>query len=654
MLLAQSSFYEGSLTISTPAELTFVNSLGNKINIIKGSITISHGTDLDSAVLQTVMSRITNVTATAAYTATSSATTSVSFTNLIGAGTVSYTTEGDVSFAKLSSASTALEIDGGAKTATVSLPELTSVKAAGLSLTGLGEATTLSIPKLVEYDGNITVAIDPLTGTVDLSVFENDNVASTGAVSAGDALTITAATLTAPVYAVGVIAGNTLTSVDLPKWKYAATSGFAKAKTVSLPSVDPGKVDGADIALNSVFPLATSISLTSAASTKTLTGSAVLVHNSVTASTNVLESLTLGGTFNSITVSGSDLTSLTFDGTAASVSVTGTDIESLDIPYTSAAKGSLTVQNNSKLTSLTASKVDGLVTLDITGNTDLTSVSMAALKTAGASTSPRVFISNNQLAIENVQIPSSTVAHKIESVDFTPLSGFLTSAVGKIGVPASGAAIGTVSVSADIVSKVTDALGVPDNTPVLGTLIIDSGDAGSAADVANNTIVDYAYLAADGSGAIAAQKSFIIEDLSDNSGTTVVINGANVSLITDTGLDDYFDVKAWAESATTTSQLDDAGYSVTFGKGKNTAELQVKEFGVDAVVTFNAGMGSTVSITTFAASTLSEVTTQLRDAIQNGTGVVSKYYTAETGSNGSVSTIDFTALERGSAKSAFL
>ena len=341
VLLAQSSFYEGSLTISTPAELTFVNSLGNKINIIKGSITISHGTDLDSAVLQTVMSRITNVTATAAYTATSSATTSVSFTNLIGAGTVSYTTEGDVSFAKLSSASTALEIDGGAKTATVSLPELTSVKAAGLSLTGLGEATTLSIPKLVEYDGGITVAIDPLTGTVDLSTFENDNVAATGAASTGDALTITAATLTAPVYAVGVITGNTLTSVDLPKWKYAATSGFAKAKTVSLPSVDPGKVDGADIALNSVFPLATSISLTSAASTKTLTGSAVLVHNSVTASTNVLESLTLGGTFNSITVSGSDLTSLTFDGTAASVSVTGTDIESLDIPYTSAAKGSL-------------------------------------------------------------------------------------------------------------------------------------------------------------------------------------------------------------------------------------------------------------------------------------------------------------------------
>ena len=103
---------------------------------------------------------------------------------------------------------------------------------------------------------------------------------------------------------------------------------------------------------------------------------------------------------------------------------------------------------------------------------------MAALKTAAASTSPRVFISNNQLAIENVQIPSSTVAHKIESVDFTPLAAFLTAAVGKIGAPASGAAIGTVSVSADIVSTVTDALGVPDNTPVLGTLIIDSGDAG--------------------------------------------------------------------------------------------------------------------------------------------------------------------------------
>ena len=654
VLLAQSSFYEGELTISTPADLTFVNSLGNKINIIKGSIKINHGTDLDSAVLQTVMSRITNVTVTAAYAATSSATTSVSFTNLIGAGTVSYTTEGDVSFAKLSSASTALQIDGGAKTATVSLPELTSVKAAGLSLTGLGEATTLSIPKLVEYDGAITVAIDPLTGTVDLSTFENDNVASTGAVSTGDALTITAATLTAPVYAVGVITGNTLTSVDLPKWKYKGGSSFAKAKTVSLPSVDPGKADGAIIGLNTVFPLATSISLTSAASTKKLVGTAVLVHNSVTATTNVLESLTLGGTFKSITVSGTDLTSLTFDGTAASVSVTGTDIESLDIPYTSAAKGSLTVQNNSKLTSLTASKVDGLVELKITGNTDLTSVSMAALKTAAASTSPRVFISNNQLAIENVQIPSPTVAHKIESVDFTPLAAFLTSAVSKIGVPAVNAAIGTVSVSADIVSRVTSALGVPDNTPVLGALAIDSGDTGSDADVANNTIVDYEYLKADGSGAIPAQKSFIIENLGDDSDTTVVINGANVSLITDTGLDDYFDVKAWAENATTTSQLDDAGYSVTFGKGKNTAELQITSaYVADAVVTFNAGMGNTISIITAAASTMSEVTTQLSTAINAGSATASKFYSAATGSNGSASTIKFTALERGSAKSAF-
>jgi hypothetical protein len=43
----------------------------------------------------------------------------------------------------------------------------------------------------------------------------------------------------------------------------------------------------------------------------------------------------------------------------------------LDLPYTSAAKGSLVVTSNTKLTSLSADKVDGLATFTLTGNSDL-------------------------------------------------------------------------------------------------------------------------------------------------------------------------------------------------------------------------------------------------------------------------------------------
>ena len=220
------------------------------------------------------------------------------------------------------------------------------------------------------------------------------------------------------------------------------------------------------------------------------------------------------------------------------VTITGTDIKDLNIPYTTVADGSLIVTNNSKLETITASKVDDIKTLTVTGNTDLVSMSLAALKTAGAK-APSVHISNNDLTIENVQIPSTTVAHVIESVDFTPLAAYITDAVTNIGTLKSG----TVSITADNVLKVTAADGTADNNPTVGAAATKSVSSG-AADVGNNVIADYSYLKADGTPGKAAQKSFRITALGSGSGsTTVKINGSNVSLIPDTGLDDLYDVQ---------------------------------------------------------------------------------------------------------------
>jgi hypothetical protein len=77
------------------------------------------------------------------------------------------------------------------------------------------------------------------TGSVDLSSFTNSTNADGTADTSPDALTINAATLVAPVYAAGQITADRLTSVDLPKWKYAASSSFDRAQTVVLPSVRP-------------------------------------------------------------------------------------------------------------------------------------------------------------------------------------------------------------------------------------------------------------------------------------------------------------------------------------------------------------------------------------------------------------------------------
>ena len=179
----------------------------------------------------------------------------------------------------------------------------------------------------------------------------------------------------------GEIDADDLTAVDLPKWTYTHGSSFATAKTVVLPSVTPVKAAaGATIAINLVFPKATSVHFIAAAASK-----ATLANTIVTSTSANLETLILGGSYASVTISsGSDLTSLTFDGTATNVTITGTDIKDLDIPYTTVADGSLVVTNNSKLETITASKVDDIKTLTVTGNTDLAAMSLAALKTAGA------------------------------------------------------------------------------------------------------------------------------------------------------------------------------------------------------------------------------------------------------------------------------
>ena len=58
VLLAQSSFYVGDVSITNQAELDFVNSLGNKVNVVQGNVTITQNVDMNEVTLTAVMSRL--------------------------------------------------------------------------------------------------------------------------------------------------------------------------------------------------------------------------------------------------------------------------------------------------------------------------------------------------------------------------------------------------------------------------------------------------------------------------------------------------------------------------------------------------------------------------------------------------------------------
>ena len=86
-------------------------------------------------------------------------------------------------------------------------------KAASLGTLSFPDATSFSMPSLVSYDSAITITIDN-AGTVDLSAFTNATNVDGTVETSFDALTVNAATLTAPVYTAGVITADRLTSVD--------------------------------------------------------------------------------------------------------------------------------------------------------------------------------------------------------------------------------------------------------------------------------------------------------------------------------------------------------------------------------------------------------------------------------------------------------
>jgi hypothetical protein len=537
-IIASSNFYEADLTVNSVATLDFATQLGNKVQFLSKDLTITQTEDMDVDKLTALMSKVRNVSGDVIYSSSATTTTKASFVNLTGAGSMTFTQDGDISLPSLETVG-ALSITGSLNTMTVSLPKLKSATAA-MTFSALTKATTFSMPVMVNHDFAISVAINK-AGTIDLSAFTNAT-AYDGTAGGGEALTVTAGTLTAPVYAKGVITGNEITSVSLPKWAGADGSVFADATTVVLPSLDNLKAASYEIDINVDFPKATSVHLIAAASTATTP-----THLDVTTGGSTkLETLILGGTWDDVTVNGSDVTSFTFDGSAMDVTVNATDIETLDIPYTALAKGSLSITSNADLASVTASKVNGLKGLTVTGNTELTSISFAALKTSSAGAS--VDISGNELVIENVQQASGTgvtpvVAKKITSADFSPLKTFIDAAIA-----AATATTGSgVKVIADDVLQSTSSAGVVTDQP--------SGD---------HTIVNYDLNIksnATSTGAVARVNEFEV------TGASVLTVNGFVSSAVGTTSDRIYELNTWASDAANVAGFTTAGVTVSVGKG---------------------------------------------------------------------------------------
>ena len=315
------------------------------------------------------------------------------------------------------------------------------------------------------------------------------------------------------------------------------------------------------------------------------------------------------------------MTSIDFDGTAKSVTVDSTDIETLDLPYTTAAEGTLIVQNNSKLTSLSADKVNGLSIFTLATNADLTDISFDALK-AGSAKGATVVIKENDLAVEsyNEAIASPKTAKKIVSADLAVISAFLTDAIAKV------ASLKKNSVKVDVDDN--DIVRYYNTTGVEADVLAGSGN-----------IANIAYLAySDDAVAASTQvQEMFISNLTTGQSDIFKVDGEAISLLGGTALDDYYDVKNWYESAATKAALKVAGLTMTnIEKGARTATIDVENITgtsisdiSDIVLGLSGLTGDAVSVTFNAASTAADTAADLAAAIGTTAGVVSAYYTVK-------------------------
>jgi len=436
-LLASNNVYtpanNSPLSITTAAELAFAKSLGNKVGIINGALTVTQSASMDATDLAAVLAKVKSVTGAIIFTAKATGITQTAgFTSLTSAGSLDIDVDGPVSLPVLASTTT-LEVNDNTKLTSFSAPKLETVthfnngtSNGALTLT---KATSVNLASLIRYNAALTIT--QKSGLVDLSALANTNE-TTGSLDTAYDLTLTGATsFSLPVRTAGKIVANQVTAaVSLPVWKGADDSSFDRASEVVLPSIT-GLVA---IKLNEWAPKATKFHYigTGLKASSTVTNYPTFTTG---ASNSNLETLIIDGTSTSVNISDAiDLTSLTFTGAANTVTLN--DLESMTeitLGYVSKigsySSGTLAVTSNEKLESLTADSLDDISSLDISGNENLATISFDALNSLGTSsagaaiTAANINITGNDFTASNIQLPSDSTDAVAVTAAITTTSG---------------------------------------------------------------------------------------------------------------------------------------------------------------------------------------------------------------------------------------
>ncbi|MDB9713539.1 hypothetical protein OAA74_02690 [Flavobacteriaceae bacterium] len=495
-LLNQNNIYSTAVEITDDATLDFADALGNKLNIVNAKVEITQTKEMDAVQLQTVMNRIKTVTGLVTFNSVLDAATVPTFDNLTSvSGIFTINQKADVSLPKLKTAST-LTITDYTKVTSVSAPMLETYST--LTTDTHAKVTNYSMPMLKRFSesdnatGAFTLTVDG--GTVDFSSVTTISTDATP-IERADAITINGATIVkAPKIVSGTLTMNSVTEPNFPVWEGTSGSVFAKAKKVVLPSIK----GGVSVNLNNFAPKATYFHMIGAEyNDATSANDASLYPTFTTTGNTTIETLILDGSIKTVTVSGAtDLTSYTHTGKSHDVDFIGnTSMTSVTFGHTTTLNtglkgvaityGTLDVTGNTELTSVSAPELDDISVLNIHTNAELTTLSFPKLNSLGKASDgttlvageANVNIYGNALSASNIQLPSlvgelPVVKGKITSTSgINALSTYIAAAVALKGTSA------TSKVTIDKVNSVTDKDG--DDVAANSTIAAPGTDAGS-------------------------------------------------------------------------------------------------------------------------------------------------------------------------------
>ena len=466
-LLTTSNIYATDVTVNSASTLDAALALGNKLNILNASATITVSAAMDQTKVQTLVNRLKTITGNLVFN--SSATTETTFENLTSVQDLTVGQKGGYNFKNLTSADDIVLNDLYETNIAIidfrNLATVTTVTTLGESGEGFhfSQATELHLTKLARYPGDLTI-VTKTGATLDMPVlddlgltgsYENTDLTINGPASFTTTL-MTDGTISLTNVATASVTGFrgdieinagvvTFTGTDVTEISVAATADdlktfTAKMKRDDLPTLsttqtaaleydassnlgDIGLGGGlANLETVSISGKAGDITISSAPNLTSVTISADAFDLTMDDNDNLTSVSVNGAKFHDVSITGmADLTTLTLDHTTKLPSTSSTATEKA---------ASLTVTTNASLTNLTVS-ADDIDALTVTGNAALATLDFTGMTDDGSATSTAVAIYNNNLAVQLVKDGYNDTTQNSAYVQYTSTDdGSMTSTSG--------------------------------------------------------------------------------------------------------------------------------------------------------------------------------------------------------------------------------